>query len=94
MHVVDTPGAKTVTGHETAPTATSVTTTESRVTLPVFVTTNSYAIGSPSALTSVTSADFAKLMPGAEIAGIVTEELALTAGPVGGSAVTLALFTT
>ena len=34
------------------------------------------------------------VVPGWDIAGIVTEELALTAGPVGGSAVTLALFTT
>ena len=44
VHVVDTPGANVVTGHETPAVRASDTLNDVTVTLPVLVTTNEYGI--------------------------------------------------
>ena len=61
VQVVDAPGASVVAGQEIAPAVGSVTATEVRVTVPVFLTRNDHAILSPRSvlplpLTSVTAA--------------------------------------
>ena len=58
MQLVDAPGARVVAAQVTAPTSGSVTTIESRVTLPVFVTSKSNDTVSPAADTVVVDAFF------------------------------------
>ena len=62
VQVVEAPGASELTGHEIGdnPTCGSVTTTDASVTLPVFVTTNEYVIGTFAWLTVAGAADFCR----------------------------------
>ena len=96
MHVVDTEGANVDTGHDTTdkPGSGSATPTEVSVTLPVFVTTNEYATDWPTAVTVLGSADFTTVIDGDWVDVTVAESVSVTAGPVGGVPVVVAVFTT
>ena len=93
MHVVETEGASVDTGQETteSPGSGSVTQTEDNVTLPVLVTTNEYATDWPAAVTVVGSADFTTVIDGDWVAVTVVESVSVTAGPLGGVPVVVAV---
>ena len=94
VHVVDSDGANVDTGHDTTdkPGNGSVTTTDVNVTLPLLVTTNEYATISPAAVTAVGNADFTIVIDGNCVAVTVSESESVTAGPVGGVPVAVAVF--
>ena len=94
VHVVEAPGSRLVTGQVTVPTIGSLTPTDVRGRLPLFRTTNVYVTVEPTVLPDREPADLVRLIFG--LGGIVTVlvSLAVSAGPVGGLAVTLAVLTT
>jgi hypothetical protein len=94
VHVVVAPGASVVTGQETVPTLTSVTPTPVRVTLPVFVTTNEYAIVDPAVFPDGTPACLSRVIVAVRVIGVEVVSVAVTAAPVGGVPDTVALLLT
>ena len=95
VHVVDTPGASCVTGHVTVPTFGSLTPTLVNVTLPVFFTTNEYAIVEPADIPDGAPADLTSVIAGDRVIVALAELVADTADPEGGVPAALAvLFTT
>jgi hypothetical protein len=95
VHVVDAPGARDATGQVTGPTFGSETPTVVSVTLPVLVTTNVYAIVEPAVVPDGVPACLSSAIAGDRVTGVLTELVPVTAAPVGGVPVAVAvLFTT
>ena len=94
VQVIETPGSRVVAGQVTVPTVGSLTPTDVSGRLPLFSTTNVYVTVEPAVLPVGVPAVFARAIFG--LAGIVTVfvSLAVNAAPVGGFAVTPAVFTT
>jgi hypothetical protein len=94
-HVVDAPGASVVAGQDTAPTFGSETPTLVSVTLPVFATTKVYRIVDPAVMPLGVPAVLATEIAGERVIGAFAVLVPVTADPVGGVPVAVAvLFTT
>jgi hypothetical protein len=96
VQVVETPGAKVVTGQLTAVVRGSETAMLVMVTLPVLVTTNEYGTMVPTALTDTVAVDFTTDNAGPCIAGTVTvlEFTGAIGAPIGGVPTTEAVLIT
>ena len=96
VHVVLAPGASVVTGHVAAASScASLTVTPVTVTLPVLVTTKLYAIVLPAVLPLGVPAVLSTLSDAVAVIGVfVVSGGEVTAGPVGGVPVTVALLFT
>ena len=93
-HVVVPAGANVVVGQDTAdkPASGSLTPTPDNDTLPVLVTKNEYETDSPAAVTLFGVADLSTVIDGKDVAVTVTESWAVTAAPVGGVPLAVAVF--
>ncbi len=94
VQVVCSPGASVETGQETVPTLASLTPTEVSVTLPVFVTTNVYAMVEPTTFPLGAAACLSSDRLGRAVTVVSVVSEAFTALPDGGFAETVARFAT
>ncbi len=94
VQVVDAPGASELTGQVIVPALGSVTPTVVRVTLPELVTMNVYAMVAPATKPDGVPACLSTVIAGVRVIGAVADAVVVTAAPVGGVPVAVAVLLT